>query len=607
MNKQAEMPITFDAVVAEFSDRFSVSERVLDPALRIGNGTLRLAARLGGIRTLRGTQTFIEAPSPRHAWVLDGNTIRPLPQDTPDMVNEILEGADPQDVPFALGVRLTQEPNELILIEADPDVFRSGRAAADELVSAVVIPGLDAKLFPYQARGVQWMWQTARRTGGLILADEMGLGKTLQIIALLMMDPPPQTAPALIVCPTSLIANWVREIRRFAPSLSILVHRGAYRAGIFRDLQVASVVITTYDTMVNDVAVLSSLEWSWLICDEAQAVKNPESNRRQALATIPRRYAIPMTGTPVENTLLDLWSLVDLAVPGMLGERSVFEVEYPDTLEAGQGLAQLTDPVILKRRVADVAGDLPERIDVDLPVLLDDDLARQYELVRQSTLEKYPVAGALVATLQLQLFCAHPWLRSQDDAQDHENAHVVASDAAPLMTPKMERAIALLHEAFINRRKVIVFASYNKIGDLLKRAGSELPAAWWGAINGSTAQEDRQSIVDEFSAFDGPACLVLNPRAAGAGLNITAATIVIHFTPLWNPALEAQASARAYRRGQTEPVTMYRLFYEDTVEQVMIERSAWKNDLANETVPLAIRDDEDLTRALKLTPNGNSP
>lgn len=601
------MPITFDAVVAEFSDRFSVSERVLDPALRIGNGTLRLAARLGGIRTLRGTQTFIEAPSPRHAWVLDGNTIRPLPQDTPDMVNEILEGADPQDVPFALGVRLTQEPNELILIEADPDVFRSGRAAADELVSAVVIPGLDAKLFPYQARGVQWMWQTARRTGGLILADEMGLGKTLQIIALLMIDPPPQTAPALIVCPTSLIANWVREIRRFAPSLSILVHRGAYRAGIFRDLQVASVVITTYDTMVNDVAVLSSLEWSWLICDEAQAVKNPESNRRQALATIPRRYAIPMTGTPVENTLLDLWSLVDLAVPGMLGERSVFEVEYPDTLEAGQGLAQLTDPVILKRRVADVAGDLPERIDVDLPVLLDDDLARQYELVRQSTLEKYPVAGALVATLQLQLFCAHPWLRSQDDAQDHENAHVVASDAAPLMTPKMERAIALLHEAFINRRKVIVFASYNKIGDLLKRAGSELPAAWWGAINGSTAQEDRQSIVDEFSAFDGPACLVLNPRAAGAGLNITAATIVIHFTPLWNPALEAQASARAHRRGQTEPVTIYRLFYEDTVEQVMIERSAWKNDLANETVPLAIRDDEDLTRALKLTPNGNSP
>ncbi|PWL33383.1 MAG: ATP-dependent helicase [Marivita sp. XM-24bin2] len=601
------MPITFDAVVAEFSDRFSVSERVLDPALRIGNGTLRLAARLGGIRTLRGTQTFIEAPSPRHAWVLDGNTIRPLPQDTPDMVNEILEGADPQDVPFALGVRLTQEPNELILIEADPDVFRSGRAAADELVSAVVIPGLDAKLFPYQARGVQWMWQTARRTGGLILADEMGLGKTLQIIALLMIDPPPQTAPALIVCPTSLIANWVREIRRFAPSLSILVHRGAYRAGIFRDLQVASVVITTYDTMVNDVAVLSSLEWSWLICDEAQAVKNPESNRRQALATIPRRYAIPMTGTPVENTLLDLWSLVDLAVPGMLGERSVFEVEYPDTLEAGQGLAQLTDPVILKRRVADVAGDLPERIDVDLPVLLDDDLARQYELVRQSTLEKYPVAGALVATLQLQLFCAHPWLRSQDDAQDHENAHVVASDAAPLMTPKMERAIALLHEAFINRRKVIVFASYNKIGDLLKRAGSELPAAWWGAINGSTAQEDRQSIVDEFSVFEGPACLVLNPRAAGAGLNITAATIVIHFTPLWNPALEAQASARAHRRGQTEPVTIYRLFYEDTVEQVMIERSAWKNDLANETVPLAIRDDEDLTRALKLTPNGNSP
>lgn len=600
------MPITFEAVVTEFGDRFSVSQRVLDPALRISNGPVRLAARLGGIRTLRGVQSFIEAPSARHAWVLDGNTIRPLPQDAPDLVAEVLEGADPQDVPFALGIRLTQEPNELIAVDADEEVLRSGTIAADDLGSEMSIAGLNAKLFPYQARGVQWMWQTAKRTGGLILADEMGLGKTLQIIALLMMDPPPHTAPALIICPTSLIANWVREIRRFAPSLTILVHRGAYRAGIFRDLQVASVVITTYDTMVNDIAVLSSLEWSWVISDEAQAVKNPESSRRQALATILRRCAIPMTGTPVENTLLDLWSLIDLAVPGMLGQQGVFKVEYPDTVEAAQSLARLTDPVILKRRVSDVAGDLPERIDVDLPVLLDEDLARQYELVRQTTLEKYPVAGALVATMQLQLFCAHPWLQSRDDVQDHDNADLVASDAAPLMTPKMERSIALLREAFINRRKVIVFASFNRIGDLLEQAGRDLPAAWWGAINGSTAQEDRQAIVDNFSSFDGPACLVLNPRAAGAGLNITAATIVIHFTPLWNPALEAQASARAHRRGQTEPVTIYRLFYEDTVEQVMIERSTWKSELANETVPVAIRDTEDIARALQMTPNGKS-
>ena len=606
MTTPADMPITFEAVVTEFGDRFSVSQRVLDPALRISNGPERLAARLGGIRTLRGVQSFIEAPSARHAWVLDGNTIRPLPQDAPDLVAEVLEGADPQDVPFALGIRLTQEPNELIAVDADEEVLRSGTIAADDLGSEMSIAGLNAKLFPYQARGVQWMWQTAKRTGGLILADEMGLGKTLQIIALLMMDPPPHTAPALIICPTSLIANWVREVRRFAPSLTILVHRGAYRAGIFRDLQVASVVITTYDTMVNDIAVLSSLEWSWVISDEAQAVKNPESSRRQALATIPRRCAIPMTGTPVENTLLDLWSLIDLAVPGMLGQQGVFKVEYPDTVEAAQSLARLTDPVILKRRVADVAGDLPERIDVDLPVLLDEDLARQYELVRQTTLEKYPVAGALVATMQLQLFCAHPWLQSRDDVQDYDNADLVASDAAPLITPKMERSIALLREAFINRRKVIVFASFNRIGDLLEQAGRDLPAAWWGAINGSTAQEDRQAIVDNFSSFDGPACLVLNPRAAGAGLNITAATIVIHFTPLWNPALEAQASARAHRRGQTEPVTIYRLFYEDTVEQVMIERSTWKSELANETVPVAIRDTEDIARALQMTPNGKS-
>lgn len=603
MNNLATLPPDFDTLLANVPEGFSLSERVIEPVAILSRVSGKMSVALGGKRTVRGEVRLIEAPSISHAWIADGAILRPLPKDAPGLVAKCLGDEAPNDISYATAIRLLRSPPEGLEIEAAPDILHSGKIAAEELPPEIDIPGLQADLFPYQARGVRWMWETVNKTGGLILADEMGLGKTLQIIALLLMDPPENAAPALIVCPTSLIANWVREFGKFAPSLSLMVHRGAHRAGIYRDLQVASVVITTYETMVNDISIFSSFEWAWVICDEAQAIKNPHSNRRQAIVTIPRRKSIPMTGTPVENTLMDLWSLADFAIPGMLGDRTVFEVEFPDTLEAGQALGRLTDPIILKRRVRDVAADLPDRIDIDLPLELDDDLARHYDDVREATLEKYPVAGALVATLQLQLVCAHPWLRIPDAATvDWDEAKIVTREAIPLLTPKLDRTVELLREAFATGRKVIVFALFNRIGDLIRTACRDFAKTYWGAINGSTPQEDRQTIIDEFSAHDGAACLILNPKAAGAGLNITAATVVIHFTPVWNPALEAQASARAHRRGQTDPVTVYRLFYKDTVEEVMIERSAWKSDLANETVPVSSRDADDLRRALTISP-----
>lgn len=603
MTDFAALPQDFDGLLVAVPEGFSVSERVVEPVALLSRVSGKMSVRLGGKRTVRGEVRLIEAPSVSHAWIADGTILRPLPKDAPRLVAKCLGDESPDDISYATAIKLLRSPPEGLDIEAAPDVLHSGKIAAEELPAEIGIAGLNADLFPYQARGVQWMWETVNRTSGLILADEMGLGKTLQIIALLLMDPPEKTSPALIVCPTSLIANWVREFGKFAPSLTLMVHRGAHRAGIYRDLQVTSVVITTYDTMVNDISIFSSFEWAWVICDEAQAIKNPHSNRRQAIVAIPRRRSIPMTGTPVENTLMDLWSLADFAIPGMLGDRTVFEVEFPDTLEAGQALGRLTDPIILKRRVRDVAADLPDRIDIDLPLELDDGLARHYDDVREATLERYPVAGALVATLQLQLVCAHPWLRIPDaTAVEWDDAKIIVRDDLPLLTPKLDRTTELLREAFANGRKVIVFALFNRIGDLIRTACQDFAGTFWGAINGSTPQEDRQTIIDEFSSHDGAACLILNPKAAGAGLNITAATVVVHFTPVWNPALEAQASARAHRRGQTEPVTVYRLFYKDTVEEIMIERSAWKSDLANETVPVSSRDAQDIKRALTISP-----
>lgn len=597
------LPESVEELRANLPEGFTLSERIIDPVIVIDKVGRSIVARLGGARVLRGIKSIYRAPDNRHAWVVDGTTIRPLPRDASRLFIQMLQGLDPDNLAYCEAVRLLRDAGAIMSAEPDNAFLKAGRVAAEDLEGEIAIPGLTATLLPYQARGVHWMWETISHTGGLILADEMGLGKTIQIIALLLIEPPQPDAPALIVCPTSLIANWLREFARFAAGMTVMVHRGPNRAGVYRELQKTSVVITTYDTMVNDVSIFSSFEWSWVICDEAQAIKNPDSNRRHAIVTIPRRRTIPMTGTPVENSLLDLWSLADFAIPGLLGSRREFEAAYPDSIESAQAIGRFTDPVILKRRVADVAGDLPERIDIDVPLELGDQLANHYLMVRETTLAKYPVAGALVATLQLQLVCAHPWLRRGEETDpDGEDAGIVRTNAHSLMTQKMERAVALLQEAFLNGRKVIVFALFNRIGDLLQEAFPYFCDAYWGAINGSTPQEKRQAIIDDFSTHDGPGCLILNPKAAGAGLNITAATVVIHFTPVWNPALEAQASARAHRRGQTQPVTVYRLFYKDTVEEVMIERSLWKNELANESVPVSSKDATDLKRALEIAP-----
>ena len=601
----ASLPADFRRLSAAPPEGLELSSRVLQPELRISKEGTGFGLRLTGTKTVRGDKKIFDAPGPDYNWVADGNVIRPLPHDTPVVVRQMLGGKLPAQLNFPDVVSLVRLDNPYIPVIAEESVFHSAQSSAAGLRPDQEIPGLNANLFPYQAQGVAWMDQTIRHTGGLILADEMGLGKTIQIIALLLCEKPENSRPALIICPTSLIANWRKEIMKFAPELSVLIHRGQSRTGITSGLQRAQVVLSTYDTVVNDISIFACMIWSWLICDEAQALKNPDSGRRKAVSEIPRERTIPMTGTPVETSLLDLWSLADLAIPGLLGSRENFEADHPDSEVSAKSLARLTDPVVLCRKVKDVAGDLPERIEIDLPLELGDELSRRYDQVLTETVEKYPVAGILVATGQLQLFCAHPWLQGSGNPEKDENAGIDPSAGMPLFTPKIERTIAILEEAFRNGRKVLVFATFNRCGEIIREAADgRLPDAFWGAVNGSTPQEERQPIVDDFAAHDGPGCLVLNPKAAGSGLNITAATVVIHYTQAWNPALESQASARAHRRGQTEPVCIYRLYYEDTVERVMIDRSQWRRELGNEAVPVSTRDAEDLRRALSIRPGG---
>jgi SNF2 family DNA or RNA helicase len=581
-----------------------VAGNVLEPVLFLlrENGVYR--ARFGAVLVRKGESRRLLARSTSDNWVADDGAIHPLPRDVPELFLRVLGSFDSDNLTFAQLLALQRDPPYDLTVVVDSSAWESGDEQVKNDDRPLAVTGLNANLYPYQAGGIAWMRRTLQRTGGVILADEMGLGKTLQILGLLLLEPPSIEAPALVICPSTLIANWVRETTRFAPGLTVMVHRGSGRARLHRDLQRAQLVISTYDTVVNDLVLFKAILWSYVICDEAQAIKNPDAQRRKAVAELPRSHSIPVTGTPVENHLLDLWSLADFAIPGMLGPRDWFELRFRDTEDSARELALITGPVVLRRRVRDVADDLPERIDIEVPVELGSNLARDYDRVLDDTLAHYPKAGALVATGQLQLFCAHPWLQTNDVETRgwEERINVARQSGIPLVTPKIERTIELLREAFENGRKALLFANFNACGLLLQEAAGALPSAYWGAINGSTPVEERQHIVDRFSEHDGPAVLVLNPRAAGAGLNITAATVVIHYTQVWNPALEQQASARAHRRGQTAPVTVYHLFYVDTVEEVMMERAQRRRELGAEAVPLSGQEQADLERALSLRP-----
>ena len=608
MNKDAaSFPADFRQLMQNPPVGWHLSSRIVQPEIRLSKTDTEFKTSLYGSRTVRGEKRNWPALSLDHNWVADDKTIRPLPHDSPAILREMIGRVALGNTSFSDVIRLLRLEDPDIPIIADESVFLSGQSAAGELSSITEIQGLNATLFPYQSQGVSWMVKTIEHTGGLILADEMGLGKTIQIIALLLGDNPANSEPALIICPTSLIANWRREILRFAPEITVLIHRGPHRTGTTVGLQRAQVVLSTYDTVVNDISIFAGMTWSWLICDEAQALKNPDSSRRKSASLIPRKRTIPMTGTPVETSLLDLWSLVDLAIPGLLGSRENFEGEFPDSEDSAKDLARLTNPVVLCRKVYDVAGDLPDRIDIDVPLELGERLTDLYYQVLQETLDQYPVAGNLVATGQLQLFCAHPWLQGGGKADDIDEAEIISFTEVPLVTPKIERTIAILDEAFRAGKKVLLFTIFNRINNIIWQAVGKHPFdTFWGTINGSTPQQERQGIVDAFMEYDGPGCLILNPKAAGTGLNITGATIVIHFTQVWNPALEIQASARAYRRGQAEPVYIYRLFYESTVERVMIDRSEWRRELGNDAVPVSTRDADDLKRALLLKPERES-
>jgi SNF2 family DNA or RNA helicase len=480
-------------------------------------------------------------------------------------------------------------------IDSVPVVFDVDLHSIPNLVSFEEVPkSFSGVLYPYQNTGFRWLCAVYKEGLGCILGDEMGLGKTIQIICLITRNVEKKIKPTLVVAPATLLENWRREFAKFAPSIATYVHTGYERTGFPSDLEKYDVIITSFSTLIRDSSLFRMLSWDVIIADEAQAIKNPEAERSKVIKSLSRKAGIAVTGTPVQNSLTDLWSIMDFTIPGLLGDKNAFEKKYSDSIDAASNLEPLVSPVILRRTVSEVAKDLPPRIDIPQPIEMPPEMASRYEQVRLDILERYGEHAQLVSLQKLRIFCTEPSLVGSQVAGGYEN------------NPKYQRLLELLEEIFDNKEQTLVFTSFTGMIDILM---ADIPkrfdGIWVNWIDGRIPVSERQPRVDEFNKCGKPAALFLNPAAAGTGLNLTAANHVIHYNLEWNPAIEDQASARAHRIGQKKPVTVHRLYYVGSIEEVINEKLDFKRDLATTTVK-GVKGEEDdysdIFRALQISP-----
>ncbi|MFE2281690.1 SNF2-related protein [Streptomyces sp. NPDC059454] len=442
---------------------------------------------------------------------------------------------------------------------------------------------LAATLRDYQRRGLNWLARTTSLGLGCCLADDMGLGKTITLIALHLhrQTDPESAGPTLVVCPTSLMGNWQREIERFAPGTPVRRFHGARRT--LDDLADGEFVLTTYGTMRLDASRLAGVPWGMVVTDEAQHVKNPYSSTARQLRSIGARARVALTGTPVENNLSELWAILDWTTPGLLGRLGTFRRRYADAVEGGQDpaaadrLARLVRPFLLRRRKSDpgIAPELPPKTETDHAVSLTQEQTALYEAVVREAMAEITGAGGmarrgLVVKLLtgLKQICNHPaqFLK--------EERPVVAGRSG-----KLELLDELLDTVLAGQAGVLVFTQYVRMARLLERhlAARGVPTQF---LHGGTPVAEREVMVRRFQDGEVPVFL-LSLKAAGTGLNLTRAEHVVHYDRWWNPAVEAQATDRAYRIGQTRPVQVHRIIAEGTIEDRIAGLLERKRELAD--------------------------
>jgi len=466
-----------------------------------------------------------------------------------------------------------------------------GRLQEPARVEPVPAPrGFVGTLRPYQERGLAWLAFLRRYGLGACLADDMGLGKTVQLIALLLWEREAglATGPTLLVCPVSVLGNWKRELGRFAPDLRVMVHHGAGRLGeqdFAREAAAHDVVLTTYSLVARDADLLARVAWNGVVADEAQNLKNPATQHARALHRLAGGYRVALTGTPIENHLGDLWSIFQFLNPGLLGSYEEFQRRYALPIqrfqdeEATRRLRRQVGPFILRRQKDDpaIAPDLPEKLENTEIVHLSVEQAALYEAIVQETLERAAQTegiqrhGAVLAGLtRLKQVCNHP---------------AALSDDGPLVgeSGKIERLVELLQEVLAAGEQALLFTQFARFGARLQPylAGRLGCAVLF--LHGGTPQPERERLIARFQAGEAPLFL-LSLRAGGLGLNLTAATHVFHIDRWWNPAVEDQATDRAYRIGQTHRVLVHRLITAGTLEERIDRLLAEKRSLSQQVI-----------------------
>ncbi|MET7617606.1 DEAD/DEAH box helicase [Streptomyces sp. NPDC005408] len=447
---------------------------------------------------------------------------------------------------------------------------------------------LAATLRDYQLRGLNWLNRMTSLGLGGCLADDMGLGKTITLIALHLHRQTDDSAagPTLVVCPTSLMGNWQREIEKFAPGTPVRRFHGPSRS--LDSLADGEFVLTTYGTMRLDAGRLGQAAWGMVVADEAQHVKNPYSATAKQLRTIGGKARVALSGTPVENNLSELWAILDWTTPGLLGRLGTFRTRYAQTVEGGNDpaaarrLAALVGPFLLRRRKSDpgIAPELPPKTETDRAVSLTKEQTGLYEAVVRETLAAISEAGGmerrgLVVKLltALKQICNHPAQYLKEGSLKEERPRIAGRSG------KLELLDELLDTILAEDASVLVFTQYVQMARLLEQhlAARGVRTQF---LHGGTPIADREAMVNRFQDGEVPVFL-LSLKAAGTGLNLTRAEHVVHYDRWWNPAVEAQATDRAYRIGQDRPVQVHRLIAEGTIEDRIAEMLARKRELAD--------------------------
>ena len=465
-------------------------------------------------------------------------------------------------------------------------------------------PGLVATLRPYQQRGVAWLAAMCEIGFGGCLADDMGLGKTIQVIALHLHRRAVAAGPTLVVCPASLLGTWEREVRRFAPDVPVRRYHGGGRH--LRDVADDEIVLVTYGVVLRDSAELAGIDWGLVAADEAQHAKNPLSRTARELRALPAPARIALTGTPVENRLSELWSILDWTTPGLLGHLETFTrrvavpVERYKDAEATARFAALVRPFLLRRKKSDpgIAPELPPKTETDRIVPLSAEQVTLYEAVVRETMEAIAAkegierAGLVFKLLTaLKQICNHP-------AQYLKQTGPLAGRSG-----KLAAFDELLDVILAGGESMLVFTQYTQMATLLQQ---HLDARGIGSLylHGGVPVRRREELVDEFQAGRAPVFL-LSLKAGGTGLTLTRATHVLHYDRWWNPAVEDQATDRAYRIGQDRPVQVHRLIAEGTLEDRIAALLEKKRELADAVIGsgegwIAELSDNDLTELVSL-------